>query len=168
MKKQTKQFAAAVLGIGLLAVGIKAYSSSLSSDTATEGDGHLAVSEDQWDLGQVPMSEGIVTREIKLTNDSNDHVTITRMETSCMCTTAQVIHENGSRSGVKGMVGHAGMTPIMSEDVEPGATVTLLIKFDPNAHGPDATGPINRLVELTTNSQKQPIIKLRFTGNVVK
>ena len=156
-------------GAGILIVfivGIVAFSGGVSSTPSAEG-AKLTLSETKWDLGDVAMSKGVESREVQMTNDGKAPVTITRMETSCMCTTAQIIHENGESSGVKGMVGHGG-TPALSEVVAPGETVTVLVKYDPNAHGPYATGPTQRTVSLFTNSKTQPPLKLALSGNVGK
>lgn len=168
MKKQTNTIVIAGLAIALLVIGVKAFSSSESQATEEGGSGHLAVSEKQWNFGNIPMSEGIATKEVTLTNDSSSPVTITRMETSCMCTTVQILHSDGRTSEIKGMVGHGGAAPTLSETIEAGETVALLVKFDPNAHGPSATGPINRTVDLGTDIRDQSSIQLRFSGNVVK
>ncbi|OGL72159.1 hypothetical protein A3D69_01290 [Candidatus Uhrbacteria bacterium RIFCSPHIGHO2_02_FULL_54_11] len=85
-----------------------------------------------------------------------------------MCTTAQIVHPDGSKSGLKGMIGHGGGSSSLSETIPAGETAVLLVNFDPNAHGPAATGPITRTVTMRTNSQSQPEIRLTFSGNVIK
>lgn len=140
----------------------------ISSAPATEplADAQLTISETTWNFGDIPMSEGITTKSVTLTNASDSPLTVTGMQTSCMCTTAQIIHSNGSKSGLKGMVGHGG-TSGLSEKIQAGEIATLLVRFDPNAHGPNGTGPITRTIELETNSQIQPNIRLTFSGNVI-
>ncbi len=168
MKKQTRNIIITLVGLAVLSAGIMAFSSSFGNNPiASAGDASLKISEKSWNFGTIPMSEGIVTREVQLSNDSSNPMTITDMETSCMCTTAQVVHEDGAKSGIKGMPGHGGASSL-SETVAPGETVTLLVNFDPNAHGPSGTGLINRTVSVKTNSAVQPEITLSFSGNVVK
>ena len=147
-------------------VGIKVIASSASPVELVE-NAQLTISETRWDFGDIPMSEGITTRSISLKNDTDVPITITSMQTSCMCTTVQIVHSDGSKSGLKGMVGHGGGTSSLSETIQAGEVVALLVNFDPNAHGPNATGPITRNVELTTNSQAQPEVELTFSGNVI-
>lgn len=154
-------------GLGVFAViGIVLMANAGSQSQSVEG-AHLQVSETAWDIGNVAMSEGVNTKTVEITNDRAVAVTVIRMETSCMCTTAQLIHADGSESGIKGMVGH-GITPSLSETIQPGETVKLLVRFDPNAHGPDATGPIQRSISIETNSKTQSKIQLKFSGNVIK
>ena len=147
-------------------VGIKVIASSASPVELVE-NAQLTISETRWDFGDIPMSEGITTRSISLKNDTDVPITITSMQTSCMCTTVQIVHSDGSKSGLKGMVGHGGGTSSLSETIQAGEAVALLVNFDPNAHGPNATGPITRNVELTTNSQAQPEVEFTFSGNVI-
>ena len=63
-------------------------------------------------------------------------------------------------------MGHGGGTATLSETIQAGETAILLVNFDPNAHGPNATGSITRTVMLHTNSQQQPEIELRFPATL--
>ena len=166
MKKQSKKYLWGVIIVVVALVGIKVVVSSASPVELVE-NAQLTISETSWDFGDIPMSEGITTRSISLKNDTDVPITITSMQTSCMCTTVQIVHSDGSKSGLKGMVGHGGGTSSLSETIQAGEAVALLVNFDPNAHGPNATGPITRNVELTTNSQAQPEVEFTFSGNVI-
>lgn len=167
MKKKSKHYLWGSLVILVLIVGFKVLSSS-ATEVAPVVDGELTVSESSWELGDVRMSDGMNTKSVSLTNETSTPVTLTKLETSCMCTTAQIVHADGSESGLKGMPGHSGGSAILSETIQPGETATLLVNFDPNAHGPEATGAITRNVMMMTNSQAQPEINLTFSGNVIK
>lgn len=167
MKKQSKTYLWGILAILAILVGFKILSSS-ATEVAPVADGELTISESSWDIGDVRMSDGMNTKSISLTNETSSPITLTQMETSCMCTTAQIVHADGSKSGLKGMPGHGGGSASLSETIQAGETATLLVNFDPNAHGPEATGPITRNVMMMTNSQAQPEIKLTFSGNVIK
>lgn len=156
-------FASIVLVIG----GLVWLGSTKEEKAVDTSSGMLSVSESSWNIGAVSMKDGIHTKEIELTNDSNEPVTITKMETSCMCTTATVIHEDGTKGPTKGMVGHGG-TPYLSETIAPGEKARLAVAYDPNAHGPNATGPISRNISIRTDSSEQPTINLKFSGVVVK
>lgn len=167
MKKKTKPYLWGSLVILVLIVGFKVLSSS-ATEVAPVIDGELTISESSWDLGDVRMSDGMNTKSVSLTNETSSPITITKMETSCMCTTVQIVHADGNKSSLKGMPGHSGGSASLSETIQAGETATLLINFDPNAHGPEATGSITRNVMMMTNSQAQPEINLTFSGNVIK
>lgn len=167
MKKKSKPYLWGSLAILLLIVGFRVLSSS-ATEVVPIADGELTIPESSWDLGDVRMNDGINTKSVSLTNETSSPITLTKMETSCMCTTAQIVHVDGSKSGLKGMPGHGGGSSNLSETIQAGETVSLLINFDPNAHGPSAIGPITRNVTLMTNSQAQPEITLTFSGNVIQ
>jgi len=154
--------------VGLLVVAglIKVVSAGQGPGPGTS-EGTLEVSETSWDFGTVSMKDGIATKEIELSNPSASPVTITRMETSCMCTEATIVRADGSRGATKGMQGHGG-TPYLTEEIPPGGHVTIEVAFDPNAHGPNAVGPIRRTVSIGTDSTSEPTITLNFSGLVVK
>lgn len=166
MKKKSKSYLWGSLVILVLIVGFKVLSSS-ATQVAPVANGELTVSESSWDIGDVHMGDGMNTKSISLENKSSAPITITKMETSCMCTTVQIVHADGNKSSLKGMPGHSGGSATLSETIQAGETATLLVNFDPNAHGPEATGPITRNVMMMTNSQAQPEIQLTFSGNVI-
>lgn len=165
MKKQSKYIIYGVLIFVALLVGAKWINSTPPSGSVQGAE--LTLSETSWNFGTIPMSEGDVTHSVTLKNESDMPITITSMETSCMCTAAQIIHADGSESAVKSMAGHTGSTSI-SEVINAGESASLLVIYDPNAHGPNATGRISRDVMLTTNSADQPEIEVSFSGNVIK
>ncbi|MCR4280468.1 MAG: DUF1573 domain-containing protein [Candidatus Komeilibacteria bacterium] len=166
MKKKTKKQAWIISGLAVVLVLVVVY--ALSSKTAEPVvDAQLRVAETNWNWGDIAMRDGIASKEVEMTNDSSTPITITRMETSCMCTTVQIMHVDGSKSALRGMVGH-GSNATLSETIAAGETVKLKINFDPNAHGPNATGRMSRSIILQTNSQAQPEIRLTFVGNVIK
>lgn len=173
MNKQTKPYIWTLLVIAIFLIGLVGgkmifSSSSSTSSTQSASDAELTISEENWDFGDIPMSKGVVTKSISLRNDTSTPLTVTNMETSCMCTSVQIVHADGSKSGKKGMVGHGGGSSDLSETIEAAEEATLLVTFDPNAHGPTGTGPITRDVMLKTNSKTQSDIDLTFSGNVIK
>ena len=168
-KNQTGTILLGIAAGALVFIGLKIASApSQQKEDKPEGIGTIAFSETSWDLGEIPMTEGVNTKEISITNSSDFPVKIVSMETSCMCTNAQIVHENGKKSSLKGMVGHGGGVATMLEKIEPNETVALLVNFDPNAHGPSATGPITREVIVRTNNPEQSEFTLTFTGTVSK
>lgn len=155
-------------GLGILVLlNQSPASTSATVPDSTIANGSLTLSETSWDWGDVSMALGMATREVTFENTSGEPVTLTSMSTSCMCTTVSLIRANGSVVGPKGMVGHGGASASVRETIAPGETGTLRIVFNPNAHGPTATGPIRRQVMLQTSSSAQPMIELEFSGNVI-
>jgi hypothetical protein len=167
-KNQTGTILLGIAAGALVFLGLKTTQTPAATENKPEGFGTIEFSETGWDLGEIAMSEGVNTKEITLTNSSANPIRITRMETSCMCTNAQIVHANGKKSSLKGMVGHGGGVASMSETIDANETATLKINYDPNAHGPSATGPITREVIVGTNNPDQSEFTLTFTGTVVK
>lgn len=111
-----------------------------------------------FDIGTVSMKNGNVDNIIDILNEGDKPVTITDISTSCMCTTVAF---EGATFGMHGS-SRAGFT------VKPGEKKEMTVTFDPNAHGPEGTGPISRVISVRTNSVKTPVLEIRFSGNVIK
>ena len=60
------------------------------------------------------------------------------------------------------------MTTNVNRTIKPQEKIQLVAIFDPNAHGPNAIGPISRNVYIQTNSKIIPKLDFRFMGEVVK
>ncbi len=118
----------------------------------------LVVLEEPYDFKEIDIFGGKVSTTYTLKNEGTEDITITRAETSCMCTEGEIA---GLVFGMHGSEVKAVVIPA-------GAEEEVKVTFDPLAHGPEGTGPITRELMLKTNSQATPDIRLRFSGNVVK
>lgn len=129
--------------------------------------GALSTLERDYDFGTIRMADGNVAHSFEVKNESNEPVMINKVYTSCMCTVAYVIEEDGKRHGEYGMQGHG---PIEEANIEilPGESVALEAVFDPAAHGPEGTGKVKRVVYLETNSQTKPKLEVVFEADVIK
>ena len=162
--------AAIAVGAGLVFL-LKSPSAENASASASASD--LKFSETNWDLGDVSMKNGVNRKEVDVTNAGDRTAPVIDLETSCMCTSATIVHADGRKSPTKGMPGHGdgGMAghsagSDVSEEIAPGETVKLLIDFDPNAHGPGGTGPAKRTVTVKTGDGKSATLK--FSAVVVR
>ncbi len=128
------------------------------------GSGHSGVfsstSELTHDWGDINIFGGLVTQEFTLTNTEAEPLLLTGAVTSCMCTTADITVNDGSSSGEFGM--HGG--PEWTHVVQPGESFDIAVTFDPMAHGPSATGPINRTVNVISkpNPKAQEVVYTRI------
>lgn len=109
------------------------------------------------------MKNGIVTKEIVLHASESGPARITRIQTSCMCTSA-LLKKGGRTFGPFGMPGH-GVVPSIREEVAAGEDAILEIAFDPNAHGPSGVGRIDRVVTVEQGGGQQPI-QIEFSAVV--
>lgn len=120
-----------------------------SGNAAVDGSpGILAVDERFYDFGTISMAKGKVARTFRLRNTGSAPVTIRRMSTSCMCTTATLV-VGDRRRGPYGMPGH-GYIPRIDQEIAGGADASVDVTFDPAAHGPAGVGPIQRVVRIET------------------
>jgi len=115
------------------------------------------------------MKNGIREISFRFSNTTEVPIRITSLSTTCMCTKAKLVID-GKESFLAGMPGgHGGIGPINPRMVlQPGQTANVLALYDPNAHGPNATGPITRSVIVETDSLKIPKLEFTFSGVVVK
>ena len=125
----------------------------------------VAVDPANYDLGEVPMGNGLVTREYKVKNTTSQILKLKKIVTSCMCTKAKVKTISGE-SKLFGMEGHGDKNAPVNLEITPGEEALVTAIFDPAAHGPQGVGPIDRTVTLIF-SDPAGIVELRFFGKVV-
>ena len=158
MNKTTKQiviWGAVILfvaGVVWLAVRDK------DNSAASYSMGMLTASEERFDFGRTPMEGGNVTHQFELKNESEETVTIEKVFTSCMCTTARIYES------VFGMHG----SQQTSIEVGVGESVMVEAIFDPAAHGPAGVGLAQRSIYIETNSSKSPKVELQFEAMVTR
>ncbi len=153
-----------VTGIGLLAglFWIARPSAPEDSQATPSGNGRLVVSEASFDFGSVSMANGTVHKIVAVKNEGPDAVTIGKISTSCMCTTA-TFEKDGQRYGPFGMPGHAYI-PKINQRLGAGEQANVEIAFDPAAHGPAGVGRVDRSVYLE-NGAGRPL-EIQFTATV--
>ena len=117
-----------------------------SSNSTTSGS--LVASETQYDFGTISMKDGNVSTVFTVTNPTNKDVLLSRLVTSCMCTTAYIESADGEK-GPFGMPGHGGAVPPANQIIKAGTSVGIKVVYDPNAHGPAGVGTIDRVITLT-------------------
>jgi hypothetical protein len=125
-------------------------------------NGVLDAKEQSFDFGAISMAAGKVTHRFAVKNTGADPVNISKMYTSCMCTTS-VLQKGDKKFGPYGMPGH-GFVPKMNAIVDPGEEVSVDVTFDPAAHGPAGVGKIDRVVILENNAGEN--VELQISANV--
>lgn len=115
-----------------------------------------------FDFGKISMAAGNVSHKFTIENTGQTPITITKLYTSCMCTTATLITLAGKK-GPFGMPGHAAI-PTIAETLMPGGRARVEIVFDPAAHGPAGVGRIERVITAETNAGKP--LELGFVAMV--
>ncbi|MDO8560138.1 MAG: DUF1573 domain-containing protein [bacterium] len=139
----------ATIGVLLAALVGLAQWGQRGTASAAASPSPLTVTPAAFDFGQVSMAAGVVSRRITVSNPGTTPVKVTKLYTSCMCTTAR-LQTNGRTVGPFGMPGH-GVVPRISEVITPGQQATLEVTFNPAAHGPAGVGRVNREVIVETD-----------------
>lgn len=112
----------------------------------------LAAETQNYDFGTVSMAKGLVSYKTTIKNTGAAPVTLTRLYTSCMCTTG-MLEVGNKKLGPFGMPGHGGIGIIKANEMlAPGEEAVLEVTFDPAAHGPAGIGHIERVVTIETDS----------------
>jgi hypothetical protein len=130
--------------------------------TTATSESKLTAEETFYDFGKISMKDGNVSKLFKVTNSGTADINLTNISTSCMCTAAYLLREDGSKLGPFGMPGHGGTTDMpghgsgkAGEIIPPGESRDIEVVYDPNAHGPAGVGLVDRFVYLADeNGQK--------------
>ncbi len=139
-----------------------ALESASSPQSQSNMSSPLSALETTFDFGSISMAGGNVSHIFKIKNISETAITVTKIYTSCMCTTATLIKDL-ERVGPFGMPGHAPI-PSISEIIAPGKEVNVEVVFDPAAHGPAGVGKIERAI-IIENKGNNPV-ELKFSAFV--
>lgn len=125
----------------------------------SQGVSSLTAEETTYDFGSISMAAGPVRHTFKIKNSGTVPLTLTKLYTSCMCTTAVLETASGKR-GPFGMPGH-GIVPKINKSIAAGEEMTIEVEFDPAAHGPAGVGPTVRSVYLETASGKPLELRIK-------
>lgn len=170
MKKAQKNIMIAVAGALVFAVFVwlakpsdnASGGAGSGATTSSSGPSALVAAEKSYNFGTVSMAAGKVTRMFQVKNSGDKDVNITKLYTSCMCTTASLVTADGKR-GPFGMPGHSSI-PAINVPVKAGEEVSVEVTYDPAAHGPAGIGRIQRNI-LLENDAGDPVV-LEIAANV--
>lgn len=85
-----------------------------------------------------------VDKTFNLKNGGDELLEITRVTTSCSCTSGEV----------------------KDREIEPGNSTTLTVRFDPTAMDPPIRGEVLRIIYIRSNDPDQEETKIEITANV--
>jgi len=138
----------------LVIMGLFAWGNAARGKSAAQGifgsdapKSVLLAPEVFYDFGTISMRNGLVSKDFTITNPTDQDITLKTLITSCMCTKAFIVKEDGSLKGPFGMPGMSYVPPA-NELIKAGASLTVRALYDPNAHGPAGVGRIDRFIGL--------------------
>ena len=154
----------ALIGLALVGLMLWGRVSGVPTDPQQEvgAKSALSAAETAYDFGVITMRGGNVSHVFKVANPTDQDITVERLSTSCMCTTAYIV-EGTSRAGPFGMPG-MGFAIQANRLFRAGQAVDIEVVFDPNAHGPAGVGPMERFALLTDTSGG--VLQLEINGLV--
>lgn len=155
-QEQSKLAKLGLVAVIVILLGLVAWKVNLLTPTVSSSE--LTLAPPLYDFGEISMAKGNVTATIALQNNGSEAVKISDVRTSCMCTTATI---DGVTFGMH-------QNPLADFTIPGKSSKSMVVTFDPNAHGPEATGPIARIIQIKTNSEKTPLVEARVSGNVIK
>lgn len=150
---------------GIILLGIALFMFFQVPEKIEPGDGVLATPVTVHDFGFVPVSRGTVSAEIPLANIGEEDLLISFLDSSCGCTTAQVIN-NGESGPLFGMSSHGKSPRDWQTIIKPGKKASLKILYDPMVH-PKFRGPGTRVITISSNSKSTPEKQVRIKVNQV-
>lgn len=155
-----------LLLVGLVYLQTKSDEAAKSNNQVLSQSVGINVNPEIYDLGDVPIDGGLVTKEYEVKNDTDNMMKLQRIVTSCMCTEAKV-SVGDKESKFFGMEHPGDRNPPLNYEISPGEAAKVTVRFDPAAHGPQGTGPFDRVVTLIF-SEPAGVRELTFNGVVVK
>lgn len=163
-----KKYLIIILGITVLLFGgfIAFASANKNTQPTVLGQANLIEANPSfYELGQVPLNGGVVTKEYEIKNTHSEEIILKKIATSCMCTRAKVVSE-GQETEFFGMEHPGDRNKTISFLLAAGESAKVLVEFDPAAHGPQGVGPFDREVWLTF-TDPVGVKSLKFSGTVV-
>jgi hypothetical protein len=122
----------------------------------------LAVNNQSYNWGNIPINGGDVEATFVIKNEGADTLQLFNISTSCTCTKAWLQNEN-EKSPEFGM--HTQSRYVMN--LSAGESTELRVIFDPAFHGPGGVGSMTRQIMMETNDVSQPEIVFNINGTVV-
>jgi len=110
----------------------------------------ISLSPETYNFGDVSQRKGTVFAYYELKNEGKSDLIISKLDTSCGCTSASVLYKNeeGPRFA---MAGHGAKNPTDWEIIIPGGqTAQLKVYYDPDVHK-DFRGPAIREIYIFSN-----------------
>ncbi len=126
----------------------------------------IVINPDRHDFGDVSVAEGVVSITMTVTNEGKTDLVLNNIETSCMCTTGQLI-VNGRGSPLFGMNMGDGKHPTgWSDTIAPGQSSELRIYYNPTMHE-ELRGPLERNIRVFSNDPIDVEYDVRISANQV-
>lgn len=160
MKTSTFVLFVIVIALGLLvAIWFGAKSSSVTTNLDDPNRPVATLEATDYDFGPMSVREK-KSYQFKVINTGKSKLVLSRFATSCDCTYASVVREDGSES--KTFFMHADNA--YSERLDPGQSVKVKVTYEPSIM--PVKGYVERFVSFGTNDPALPKIQLKISATV--
>lgn len=166
MKMSDKKIILSILGFTLLVVigGVFMISKSEGpGKVVASQNAQVVADEKSFDWGEIKYDGPKAAKTFRIRNNGTEVLKLTNVKTSCACTSAQI----KSKSEVSPYFNMHSVSSWVGE-IPPGEEAELEVVFDQRFHGPTGVGPINRIITIETNDEKNRKIEFNLIGNVIK
>lgn len=133
------------------------------NQSANQGVPEIEISPQEYDAGTVSMTEEKVQYTYEIKNKGDGDLKISRIWTSCMCTTARL--KVGDKESPEFDM-HSNPA-FWSQKIAPGQTGYLEVSFDQAFHGPQGVGKNIRAIYVSSNDLQNKQVEVRLITNVI-
>lgn len=113
--------------------------------TQETGGPRIVLKDTFYDFGEIPQYGGVVQKDFTVTNGGTETLEVGDITTSCSCTSAS----------------------ISNASIEPGASATLSVVFDPNVHE-EPKGVFTRTVFVPSNDPTTPEMEVTIQVDILE
>lgn len=167
--KKVKNWSVIIIVISIIVIAVAMLLLTQEVKTTPQqtisGGGILATPINYHDFGEVSLRGGVISTEVPLVNIGEGVLTITFMNTSCGCTSAQIINQ-GKIGPIFGMASHGKSPTDWRTTIEPGEKASLRVYYDPGVH-PNFKGTATREISIISDSKNNGIQTIRIKVNQV-
>ncbi len=133
------------------------------NQSTNQGTPKIEINPQEYDAGTVSMTAGKVQYTYEIKNKGEGDLKISRIWTSCMCTTARL--KVGDKTSPE--FGMQSSPVFWSQKIAPEQTGYLEVTFDPAFHGPQGVGSNIRVVYISSNDPKNKETEVKLITNVI-
>lgn len=151
-----------VIIVGLVIFALVTYLPK-GNQSANQGVPKIEISPQEYDAGTVSMAAGKVQYTYEIKNKGEGDLKISRIWTSCMCTTARL--KVGDKESPEFDM-HSNPA-FWSQKIAPGQTGYLEVNFDQAFHGLQGLGENIRAVYISSNDPQNKQVEVRLITNVI-
>ena len=150
-KKKRQYYIIGIIGALILIFIGSSLGGGNNNNNVAQASGKLEIPETNYDFGVIGLED--VSHEFLIKNTGEGTLSISRVATSCGCTSARL--KKAGKTSVRFGMDH-GNLPKPNMHLAPGEEAIVIVTYSPLAHGLDrAAGTFHRIVYIKTKNPKE-------------